>query len=113
MFIGWSFSAAMLPWFSSQAGSRERIAQGFELGTKATAAVLVPVGLTFMLFAEPLIELLYGSEYEPAVTPLRFLGAMRGVPGHQQPGRQPGDRPRPPAGLRRRRRGRDWWATWR
>ncbi|HYI85347.1 MAG TPA: flippase [Acetobacteraceae bacterium] len=75
MFIGWSFSAAMLPWFSAQAGSRERIAQGFELGTKATAAVLVPVGLTFILFAEPLIELLYGSGYGPAVTPLRFLGA--------------------------------------
>jgi O-antigen/teichoic acid export membrane protein len=64
----------MLPWFSAQAGSRERIAQGFELGTKATAAVLVPVGLTFILFAEPLIELLYGSGYGPAVTPLRFLG---------------------------------------
>ena len=74
MFIGWSFSAAMLPWFSAQAGSRERIAQGFELGTKATAVVLVPVGLTFILFAEPLIDLLYGESYDAAITPLRFLG---------------------------------------
>jgi O-antigen/teichoic acid export membrane protein len=76
MFIGWSFSGAMLPWFSSQEGGRERLAAGFELGTKATAAVLVPVGLAFVLFAEPIIDLLYGSEYAAAVDPLRFLGAM-------------------------------------
>jgi O-antigen/teichoic acid export membrane protein len=76
MFIGWSFSAAMLPWFAAQATGREKLAAGFELGTKATAAVLVPVGLTFVLFADPLIELLYGSHYEAAVEPLRYLGAM-------------------------------------
>lgn len=74
LFIGWSFSAAMLPWFSAQAGSRERVAMGFELGTKATAIALVPVGLTFILFAEPIIDLLYGSAYDAAISPLRFLG---------------------------------------
>ena len=40
------------------------------------AAVLVPVGLAFILFAEPLIDLLYGDRYEQAIVPLRFLGAM-------------------------------------
>ena len=76
MFIGWSFSAAMLPWFSSHARGREHLAEGFELSTKATATVLVPVGLAFVLFAEPLIELLYGSAYDAAIQPLRFLGVM-------------------------------------
>lgn len=76
MFIGWSFSGAMLPWFSSQEGGRERLATGFELGTKATAAVLVPVGLAFVLFAQPIVDLLYGSQYDAAIAPLRFLGAM-------------------------------------
>lgn len=76
MFIGWSVSAAMLPWFSAGAATRERMARGFELGTKVIAAILVPVGLGFVLFADPLIDLLYGSRYEPAVAPLRFLGAM-------------------------------------
>jgi O-antigen/teichoic acid export membrane protein len=75
MFIGWSISAAMLPWFSSEAG-RERLASGFELGTKATAAVLTPVGLAFILFAEPIVDLLYGSGYSQAIVPLRYLGAM-------------------------------------
>ncbi|HYI37016.1 MAG TPA: flippase [Thermoleophilaceae bacterium] len=76
MFIGWSFSAAMLPWFSSQEGGREHMARGFELGTKATAILLVPVGLGFVLFAEPIVDLLYGSDYEQAIAPLRYLGAM-------------------------------------
>ena len=75
-FIGWAISAAMLPWFAAQGGGPSAIASGFELGTKVTAAVLVPIGLTFTLFAEPIIDLFYGSGYEAAVEPLRFLGAM-------------------------------------
>lgn len=77
MFIGWSFSGAMLPWFSfEEQRQASRLADGFELGTKATATVLVPVGLSFTLFADPIINLLYGQEYEAAIQPLRFLGAM-------------------------------------
>ncbi len=77
MFIGWSFSGAMLPWFSfEEQREASRLADGFELGTKATATVLVPVGLAFTLFADPIINLLYGQEYEAAVQPLRYLGAM-------------------------------------
>jgi len=75
-FIGWAISAAMLPWFAAQGGGPSAVATGFELGTKVTAAVLVPIDLTFTLFAEPLIDLFYGAGYEAAVAPLRFLGAM-------------------------------------
>jgi O-antigen/teichoic acid export membrane protein len=76
MFIGWSASAALLPWFAAHKGGRAQLATGFELGTKAVAGVLVPVGLIFVLFAEPMIELLYGSRYTAAAGPLRFLGAV-------------------------------------
>jgi O-antigen/teichoic acid export membrane protein len=75
-FIGWAISAAMLPWFAAHREGPDALASGFELGTKVTAAVLVPIGLTFVLFAEPLIDLFYGSGYEAAVDPLRYLGAM-------------------------------------
>ena len=75
-FIGWAISAAMLPWFAAQRDGSEALGAGFELGTKVTAAILVPIGLTFTLFAEPLIDLFYGSGYEAAIHPLRYLGAM-------------------------------------
>lgn len=32
--------------------------------------------LTFVLFAEPVVDLLYGDDYARAVAPLRYLGAM-------------------------------------
>ena len=75
-FIGWAISAAMLPWFAAHREGQDALAAGYELGTKVTAAVLMPIGLTFSLFAEPLIDLFYGSGYEAAVDPLRYLGAM-------------------------------------
>jgi O-antigen/teichoic acid export membrane protein len=75
LFIGWSFSDAMLPWLARQQGDPTRLARGYELGLKAIGAVLVPIGIGFVLFAEPLIDLLYGDNYEEAVDPLRLLGA--------------------------------------
>jgi O-antigen/teichoic acid export membrane protein len=74
LFIGWAFSDAMLPWLARQRDG-PALARGYELGLKAIGAVLIPVGLGFTLFAEPLIDLLYGDRYEEAVGPLRLLGA--------------------------------------
>lgn len=78
MFIGWAFSAALLPWFARHAasGRRDELARGYELGLKATATALVPVGLSFVLFADPVIGLFFGERYDPAIGPLRLLGAM-------------------------------------
>lgn len=78
MFVGWAFSSALLPWFSRHEESLggSSLARGYELGLKATATVLVPVGLSFVLLADPLIDLFYGERYESAVEPLRLLGAM-------------------------------------
>lgn len=76
LFIGWSFSDAMLPWLSrQQSDDPAALARGYELGLKAVGAVLIPIGLAFTLFAEPLIDLLYGEGYAEAVDPLRLLGA--------------------------------------
>lgn len=77
MFIGVSFSAAMLPWLARQ-GERDRalLARGSVIGLKLLAAVLMPVGVAYIVFAPELIGLLYGADFEDAVLPLRFLGAM-------------------------------------
>lgn len=77
LFVSWAFAAAFLPWLSRQGKeSRERMASGFELGEKALTAVLLPVAVVFVLLAQPLIELIYGSQYEDAVASLQLLGAM-------------------------------------
>jgi O-antigen/teichoic acid export membrane protein len=77
LFISWSFSAAMLPWLSRQAhSSPERMAGGFELGEKALVAVLLPIAIVFVLLAHPLVELVYGSQYEDSIASLQLLGAV-------------------------------------
>jgi O-antigen/teichoic acid export membrane protein len=72
MFVPAAFNAAALAWFSREA----EIAHGFEMAIKTVLALMLPIGLGLSLFAAPLIEALYGSDYEGAVTPLRLLGAM-------------------------------------
>jgi O-antigen/teichoic acid export membrane protein len=72
MFVPAAFNAAALAWFSREA----EIGRGFEMAIKTVLALMLPIGLGIALFAEPLIEALYGAEYAGAVTPLRLLGAM-------------------------------------
>jgi O-antigen/teichoic acid export membrane protein len=77
MFLSWSFGAAILPWFATQRDdSPVSLSRGYELGLKAMITILLPIGIAYAVFAEPMIELLYGSEYDAAVDPLRLLGAM-------------------------------------
>ena len=57
------------------------IARGFEMAIKTVLALMLPIGLGMALFAEPLIETLYGAEYGGAMTPLRLLGAMAALWG--------------------------------
>ena len=84
IFISWSFSSAILPWFSRHPGTREGpsgLARGFEMSLKGIVSFMLPVAFTFALFAEPLIETLYGADYDGAVVPLQILGAMTVVWG--------------------------------
>ena len=76
-FLGAALAAAMLPWFSRATGARTgELARGFALGLKATTALLLPIGLVFVLFAAPLLRLLYGSGFGAAVAPLELLGLV-------------------------------------
>src|SRR3954453_11028636 len=84
----------MLPWLARAARAAQGVdgaaspaavtpmARGFELGLKVVLAGLLPVGLALVLFARPLISLLYGAGYAGAVGPLQLLGlgcALYGV----------------------------------
>ncbi len=72
-FLGWAFAGAMLPWLAR--GSVE-LARGYGIALKALNGLLAPIGLAFVLFAAPIIALLYGPRFAGAVVPLRLLGAM-------------------------------------
>lgn len=76
MFIPWAFNAAMLPWLSRQAEREELLATGSVFGLKVLTAVLMPIGVGYAVFAPSLIDIIYGSEFEGAVLPLRLLGLM-------------------------------------
>lgn len=72
-FLGWAFAGAMLPWLAR--GSVE-LGRGYGIALKALNGLLAPIGLAFVLFAAPLIDLLYGPEFAAAVVPLRLLGPL-------------------------------------
>jgi O-antigen/teichoic acid export membrane protein len=77
MFVPWAFGGAVLPWFSRHTGEGiVSLARGYEMVIKTMVALLLPIALAFIIYAEPLIELLYGEQFEGAVTPLRLLGVM-------------------------------------
>ena len=83
-FVAWSLSAAMLPWLA-RAERSERdggLARGLELGLKVLTALLLPLGVGFLVFAEPLVDLLYGETFRNSVLPLQLLAltcALYGV----------------------------------
>jgi len=77
LFVPAAFNAAALAWFSREA----EIGRGFEMAIKTVLTLTLPIGLGLALFAQPLIEALYGAGYDGAVTPLRLLGAMAALWG--------------------------------
>jgi O-antigen/teichoic acid export membrane protein len=85
-FLAWAISAAMLPWLARaqrlEAGAAGLV-RGYELGLKAMNVVLLPIGLVFVLFAGPLIDLLYGHAFQGSVLPLQLLGLTSALYGIQ------------------------------
>jgi O-antigen/teichoic acid export membrane protein len=67
----------MLPWLARAEHTGEfGVAKGYALGMTAVNALLLPIALTLVLFARPIVELLYGSSFSSAVLPLQLLGMM-------------------------------------
>jgi O-antigen/teichoic acid export membrane protein len=84
-FLAWSLSGAMLPWLARAEAVEgpNGLARGLELGLKAMTGMLVPIGIAFVVFADPIVDLLYGPAYADSVLPLRLLGAMSALYGVQ------------------------------
>lgn len=77
MFLVWYVGSAVMPWVArADDGDSAHLARGYELGLKAMTALLVPVAVVFTVLAGPLVALLYGEDFGPAVLPLQLLSAM-------------------------------------
>ncbi len=82
LFVSYAFTAAALPTLSRLSRSSEpTIAEASTLSLKAIFVGLLPVGMTFALFAEPIISTLYGSDFDGATTSLRLLGGAAALYG--------------------------------
>jgi O-antigen/teichoic acid export membrane protein len=69
------FALAALPLLSRLGrDTRPTIARAYETGCKVLALSLFPIAAGLVLFASPLIETLYGSEFSAAASALRLLG---------------------------------------
>ena len=85
-FLAWAISAAILPWLARThrlLPGEGDLVRGYVLGLKAMNGVLLPLGLVFVLFAEPLVDVLYGSAFRDSVLPLQLLGLTSALYGIQ------------------------------
>jgi O-antigen/teichoic acid export membrane protein len=77
MFLSWAFQSAMFPWFSrTHQESREKVSRGYEVGLSVIFALLTPLGVACVLMAEPIVHVLYGTQYDASITPLRLMGVV-------------------------------------
>lgn len=77
MFVPWAFGGAILPWFSRHTGQGAvTMARGLEMVTKTMVTLTLPVALVFIVYADELIDLLFGSGFGGAVSQLQILAVM-------------------------------------
>jgi O-antigen/teichoic acid export membrane protein len=79
LFVSYAFATALLPTLSRLSG--ERLRETYELGMKLVATALLPLGMVFVLFAEPIVDLLYSDEYAEAIGAVRLLGGAAALYG--------------------------------
>ena len=76
LFLSWSIGTAVLPLFSYlDRGSKPSLSRVYEGSLKFGLALMVPVGVTLLVCARPIVDVLFGlPKYEGTVPVLRWLG---------------------------------------
>ncbi len=72
LFFGWSIGGAVYP-VLARLDAIPRLADVYEQALKLCLAATLPLAVGAAVLAEPLVELLYGSEFDEASTALRLL----------------------------------------
>jgi O-antigen/teichoic acid export membrane protein len=75
LFLSFAFVGAMLPVLARLGRNTDpTLGRTFEAACKVIFAVLLPIGAGFVLFAEPVIRLLFGDSFVDAASAVRLLG---------------------------------------
>jgi O-antigen/teichoic acid export membrane protein len=69
-------SRVAYPVFSATAHDRERLARGLRKGQRLVMFVNIPLMLTIIVLADPIVRSLFGNQWLPSVPVLRVLGAV-------------------------------------
>lgn len=81
-FVVYGFEAALFPTLARlRRDTTPPVGQMYALAVKAVVALMTPVGLAFLLYARPILRLLYGGEYVPATTAMQWLGGAAALYG--------------------------------
>lgn len=80
LFLPYAIEAALFPTFSRLTRDRG-LGAAYEGGLKAVAAISAPIGVAFLLFGGPILELLYGAEYRSAEAAMHWLGGAAALYG--------------------------------
>lgn len=76
LFVPAALTAAVTPLLvRAERNTEPSLGSVFEASSKVLLAVLLPVSAAFLFFAEPLVELLFGSSFEVAASAVRLLAA--------------------------------------
>ncbi len=85
LFLGAAFVAALVPILSRLTPTTDPPAgQVYEVGLKVLTAALTPIAACFVVFAEPLMRLIYGEPFTEAASATRLLGPIIVVIGLAQ-----------------------------
>lgn len=75
LFLPYAIQAATFPTFSRlHRDSMPSLASVYEGALKAVVALTAPLGVAFLLFGGPILELLYGVEFREGETAMHWLG---------------------------------------
>lgn len=82
LFLSFAFVTAVVPTMSRLGrDTAPTIAAAYEKAAKVLTAALFPIGATFALFAQPIVDALYGAQYSDSATVLRLLGGATALYG--------------------------------
>jgi O-antigen/teichoic acid export membrane protein len=73
LFIGWAVTSAVYPVLSRLSPGSRSVGDVFDAALKLIVALTLPIAVGATILADPIIHLVFGADFDEAVTPLALL----------------------------------------